>query len=78
LSATSRFGAPLASAKVVRANFCPRWGWIGLILLIDIGSSLVWRALSGQPAGLAVSIVVNAYVGTGRSPACSISEIVFR
>jgi hypothetical protein len=55
----------LASVQVVRANFWPAAGFVGLIVLIDSGLPLLWRALSGQPLGLVAGIVGNAYVGTG-------------
>jgi hypothetical protein len=64
----------LTSVALVRTNFWPAVSLIGLILVIDTGLPIVWRELSGRPAGLGVwglaaSIVANAYVGTGLAAA---------
>src|SRR5919109_3640683 len=61
--------AALSSVHLVRDQFWPALGLIGLTLLIGTGLPIVWRALAGQPLGLVASIVGNAYVGTGLAAA---------
>jgi len=83
LSDDSPVRAALSSADLVRTNFWAAMALVGLILIIETGLSLVWRLLAGQtwsapwgtggPAlGLALSIVANAYVGTGLAAAAMI------
>ena len=69
--------AALTSVEVVRANFWPAVALVGLILVIETGLPIVWRALAGGsfgfgawgPWGLIASIVANAYIGTGLAAA---------
>ena len=53
------------SLVIVRSRF---WASIGLILLINIittGLSYLWSMLMGSTGGRMVSILANAYIGTG-------------
>ncbi len=83
LSERSPVRAALSSADLVRTNFWAAIALIGLIVVIDSGLSLIWRALSGETwhppggawgpvLGVLASIVANAYVGTGLAAATMI------
>ncbi len=57
------------SVNIVGRNF---WATVGLWLLTElimVGFSIIWERLSLWPAGAVVSVVANAYLGTGLAAA---------
>lgn len=54
-----------SSSLVVRKHLGSSLGLIGLTLLISLGMQVIWTAIAGQPLGLGVAIIGNAYVATG-------------
>jgi hypothetical protein len=57
--------AVVNSVALVRHNFQVALNLIMLSVIISVGMSYVWSALGDSPGGLLVSIVGNAFVGTG-------------
>lgn len=53
------------SVAVIASNFWAAITFIGLTFLITLGLPIAWQLIANQPAGLAVGIVGNAYIGTG-------------
>lgn len=53
------------SFNVVRRNFWPTVGFALAVLLISSGLPRVWERLVGNPPGLVLAILVNAFIGTG-------------
>ena len=53
------------SITVIAGNFWAAVTLIGLTFLISLGLPLAWQLIAAYPAGLAVGIIGNAYVGTG-------------
>jgi hypothetical protein len=61
--------AAVNSGRVVANNFWSTVFFIGLVLLISRGTSLIWDALDQAPFGMVVAIAANAYVATGLTSA---------
>src|SRR5207244_2230916 len=57
--------AAVSSGRVVASNFWSSVFFIGLVLLISRGTSLIWDALDPAPIGMVVAIALNAYIATG-------------
>ncbi len=57
--------AILNSITIFRYNFWSALGLIFLVILIQMGFSVVWDALLGSTAGMLVDMVANAILGTG-------------
>lgn len=53
------------SVNVVGRNFWPTIGLILLSFFLSLGFSVIWQRIGVTPLGLAVSIVGNAYIGSG-------------
>jgi hypothetical protein len=53
------------SVAVIAGNFWAAVTLIGLTFLISLGLPLAWQLIAANPAGLAVGIIGNAYIGTG-------------
>jgi hypothetical protein len=53
------------SMAVIASNFWAAILFIGLTFLITLGLPIAWQAVAAYPAGMAVGIIGNAYVGTG-------------
>ncbi len=53
------------SVAVIASNFWAAITLIGLTFLITIGLPIAWQLIATHPAGLAVAIIGNAYIGTG-------------
>jgi hypothetical protein len=53
------------SVAVIAGNFWAAVTLIGLTFLISMGLPLAWQLIAANPAGLAVAIIGNAYIGTG-------------
>jgi len=53
------------SMAVIAGNFWAAIALIGLTFLISIGLPIAWQLIAVYPAGLAVGIIGNAYIGTG-------------
>jgi len=53
------------SVRVITGNFWAAVSLIGLTFLISLGLPLAWQLIAANPAGLAVGIIGNAYIGTG-------------
>ena len=53
------------SFNVVRRNFWPTVGFALAVLLISTGLPRVWERLVGNPPGLVLAILANAFIGTG-------------
>lgn len=53
------------SVAVIASNFWAAITLIGLTFLITLGLPLAWQLIAVNPAGLAVGIIGNAYIGTG-------------
>ena len=53
------------SITVIAGNFWAAVTLIGLTFLISLGLPLAWQLIAAYPAGLAVGIIGNAYIGTG-------------
>ncbi len=53
------------SFNVVRRNFWPTVGFALAVLLISTGLPRVWERLIGNPPGLVLAIIANAFIGTG-------------
>jgi hypothetical protein len=53
------------SAAVIAGNFWAAITFIGLTFLITLGLPIAWQLIANQPAGLALGIIGNAYIGTG-------------
>ncbi len=61
--------AAISSARVVANNFWATVGFILLTYVISLGMQVIWKTLSGSPAGVAIAIVGNAYVASGLAAA---------
>jgi hypothetical protein len=57
------------SIAVIASNFWMAILFIGLTFLITLGLPIAWQLVAANPAGLAVGIVGNAYIGTGLAAA---------
>lgn len=57
------------SITVIAGNFWAAVTLIGLTFLISLGLPLAWQRIATNPAGLALGIIGNAYVGTGMAAA---------
>jgi hypothetical protein len=53
------------SVAVIAGNFWAAIAFIGLTFLITLGLPIAWQLIANQPAGLAIGIIGNAYIGTG-------------
>lgn len=53
------------SVNVVGRNFWPTIGLILLSFFLSLGFSIIWQRLGVTPLGLVVSIIGNAYIGSG-------------
>ena len=53
------------SVAVIASNFWAAITLIGLTFLIYLGLPIAWQLIATHPAGLAVGIIGNAYIGTG-------------
>jgi hypothetical protein len=53
------------SVVVIAGNFWAAITLIGLTFLISLGLPIAWQLIATTPAGLAVGIIGNAYIGTG-------------
>jgi hypothetical protein len=61
--------AAISSAQVVANNFWATVGFILLTYMISLGMQVIWKTLSGSPAGVVIAIVGNAYVASGLAAA---------
>lgn len=61
--------AVIRSARVVANNFWSAVGFIFLVYIISLGMAVIWKALSGSPAGVVVAIIGNAYIASGLAAA---------
>ncbi|MDE3074082.1 MAG: hypothetical protein KGJ86_01520 [Chloroflexota bacterium] len=57
------------SIMVISRNFWASVTFVGLTFLISLGLPIAWQLIAGNPAGLVVGIIGNAYIGTGISAA---------
>lgn len=57
--------AAYLSFNVVRRNFWPTIGFLGSVLLITEGLSVLWRSQIGTPIGLLIGTLGNAFIGAG-------------
>ncbi len=55
----------LLSVAVIASNFWAAITLIGLTYLITLGLPIAWQFIAAHPAGMAVGIIGNAYIGTG-------------
>ena len=53
------------SVNVVGRNFWPTIGLILLSFFLSLGFSIIWQRLGVTRLGLVVSIIGNAYIGSG-------------
>jgi hypothetical protein len=53
------------SVAVIASNFWAAITLIGLTYLITLGLPIAWQFIAAHPAGMAVGIIGNAYIGTG-------------
>ena len=65
LSDASPVQAIRLSVAVIASNFWAAISLIGLTFLITLGLPIAWQLIATHPAGLAVGIIGNAYIGTG-------------
>ena len=61
--------ASVNSGRVVANNFWSAIFFIGLVIVISQGTSLIWDQVDQIPIGIVLAIVANAYVGTGLTAA---------
>jgi hypothetical protein len=64
--------AAVNSGRVVANNFWSTILFIGLVLVISQGTSLIWNALDQIPIGMVIAIAANAYIATGLTAASMI------
>jgi len=53
------------SVNIVRRNLLPTLGLLLISFVIVSGLGVIWRQISGSPAGLIAAILGSAYVGSG-------------
>lgn len=61
--------ASVNSGRVVANNFWSAIFFMGLVVVISQGTSLIWDQVDQIPIGTVLAIVANAYVGTGLTAA---------